>query len=511
MPERGGPLLLGIDVGTQSARVGIFDLHGSLLASASRPYATVYPRPGWAEQDPEDWWAGICGAARDCLQQPGVDARRLSGLSFDATSSTVLLVGPDGRPLEPAILWMDQRAAEEVERISRTGHPILRYSGGQDSAEWMVPKGLWLKKHCRESYTRAHRLLEATDWIAYRLTGQWTVSQCNATCKWNYASVDGGWPESFFEALGARDLLAKWPGKVVPLGQGIGPLTREAAAALGLPPGIPVAEGGSAAHVGLLGLNALEPSKMGLITGSSNVMFVLADRPVFSPGLWGPYPEPILPGKWLMEAGQTSSGSIINWLVENFLAAAGSQIAGAPGEAKDGLLSRLEGEVLGLPPGSGGVVMLDYWQGNRTPRRDPRAKGAIFGLTLGHDYRHLVRSAYEAIAFGTRHILETYRAAGIDVRLAAAGGGGTRSRVWRQLTADVCGLPITIPRQADCSGVLGSAVCAACGAGLYGSLAEASAGMVTEERRIEPRGSAELYDKAYRTYLELYESTQPLL
>lgn len=506
MPDAATDLLLGIDVGTQSVRVGICDTRGRLLASVSRPYATSYPEPGWAEQDPLDWWTGICGATRDCLQKAGVDGRSIEGISFDATSSTVLLVERDGRPLGPAILWMDQRAADQVQEIARTRHPILKYSGGQDSAEWMVPKALWLKKHRPGPYRRAYRLLEATDWIAYMLSGEWTASRCNATCKWNYASVDGGWPEDFFAALGAPELPSKWPEKVVPLGQRIGSLTREAAEAMGLPPGIPIGEGGIDAHVGLLGLNALESSKMGLIMGSSNVMFVLADRPVFSPSLWGPYPEPILPGKWLMEAGQSSSGAIINWLVENALAATGMAGAG-----KDSLLARFEEEIQGIPPGSGGLVMLDYWQGNRTPRRDPRAKGVVFGLTLGHDYRHLVRSAYEGIAFGTRHIIETLRAAGIDVRRAAAGGGGTRSRVWLQLTADVCDLPITVPKHADACGVLGSAICAACGAGIFRSLSEAAENMVSEERLIEPRGSAEQLEKNYRAYLELYEATRPLL
>jgi ribulose kinase len=207
-----------------------------------------------------------------------------------------------------------------------------------------------------------------------------------------------------------------------------------------------------------------------------------------------------------MEAGQTSSGSVINWIVENLLAA-----TGCGPESRDRLLAGLEEKIQGVEPGSGGVVMLDYWQGNRTPRRDPRAKGLFFGLTLGHDYRHLVRSAYEGICFGTRHILETLRDAGIDVREAAAGGGGTRSKVWLQLTADICDLPISIPSNADACGVLGSAICAACAAGVYGSLEEAAARMVREESRIQPRGTARAFERNYRTYLQLYEATKTLL
>jgi len=499
-------LLLGIDVGTQSARVGVCDTRGRVLASARQPYTTTYPKPGWAEQEPMDWWTGICKATRDCLHKGGIDGRRIEGISFDATSSTVLMTDSRGRPLGPAILWMDQRAAAEVREISKTGHPVLKYSGGQDSVEWMMPKALWLRKHQPELYRRAFRVIEATDWIAYMLSGEWTISRCNATCKWNYASVDGGWQEDLFSALGAKDLLSKWPKKVEPLGRRIGALNSEAAEAMGLPSGIPVGEGGIDAHVGLLGLNVLESLKMGLITGSSNVMFVLADQPVFSPSLWGPYPEPILPGKWLLEGGQTSSGSIINWLMDNILAAAGQA-----GRKKDDLLAGLEEEIQTVPIGAEGLVMLDYWQGNRTPRRDPHAKGIFFGLTLGHDYRHLLRSAYEGIAFGTRHILETMRTVGLNIKKAVAGGGGTRSRIWLQLTADVCDLPISIPKYAEACCLLGSAICAACGAQIFGSLAEAAANMVSEERAIEPRGNAAMFDANYHTYLELYEATKSLL
>lgn len=496
---------MGIDIGTQSVRVGVCASDGRLLASAASAYQTRYPRPGWAEQDPRDWWRSICEASRECLRRGRIDPARIEGISFDATSSTVLMVDRDGEPLADAILWMDQRAVDEVDRITRTAHPILKYVGGQDSAEWMLPKSLWLKNNARGLFDSAWKILEATDWLAFKLCGQWTASLCNATCKWNYVSVEGGWSKDFFDALDARDVLSKWPERVTPIGERIGELTPEAASEIGLGGGIPVAEGGIDAHVGLLGLNALSPSRMGLIVGSSSVMFVLHDSPVYSPNFWGPYPDAILPGSWLVEAGQTSSGSIINWLVENL------SLGREKGDAdKGGLYSRLEEEAMALPPGCDGITMLDYWQGNRTPRRDPRAKGAIFGLTLAHDYRHLVRGAYEAIAYGTRHIVESLREAGIDVSAAAAGGGGTKSRIWLQLTADVCGMTISVPRYSDDCGVVGSAIAAARGAGLYGSLVEAAAAMVRDERTIEPIVDSRAFDEAYRRYLALYESTKAL-
>jgi ribulose kinase len=275
---------------------------------------------------------------------------------------------------------------------------------------------------------------------------------------------------------------------------------------MGLRSGIPIAEGGIDAHVGLLGLNALEPTRMGLIVGSSTVMFVLNDSPIYSSRFWGPYPDAILEGTWLVEAGQTSSGSIINWLVQNF------QLGFAKdGADKETLIARLEEEAAALPADSSGLLMLDYWQGNRTPRRDPRAKGIIFGLTLAHDYRHLLRSAYEGIVFGTRHIIDSLREEGIEVRTASAGGGGVKSKIWLQLTADVCGIPITVPQSAGACGVVGSAIAAACGSGFYGSLREAASRMVRDDRTIVPSADPEAYVENYGRYRELYEKTRELL
>ena len=499
-------LFMGIDVGTQSARAGLCDTAGRLIGSASHPYATFFPQPGWAEQDPQEWWRSICLATRECLEKAKADPSSIAGISFDATSATVLMVDRSAAPLDRAILWMDQRAVQEVRDIQATGHPCLKYVGGQDSAEWMVPKVLWLKRNKPELFRRAYKVIEATDWIAHRLSGEWTASLCNATCKWNYVSREGGWDPVFFSELGLKEVLSKWPERVVPMGTRIGALTAGAAQDLGLIAGIPVAEGGIDAHVGLLGLNALDPGRMGLIMGSSNVAFVLSEQPVFSEEFWGPCPDAILEGTWLIEGGQTSTGSIINWLVDNI-----HSLAGGDEHDREAVLANLERGIDEVPDGARGLISLDYWQGNRTPRRDPNARGLIFGLTLAHDSRDLVKSIYEGICFGTRHIIDSWRSAGIGVRALSAGGGGTKSRFWLQLTADICNMSIIVPRFADSCGITGSAICAACGAGYYNSLREAAAAMVVEEKTILPSGDPSRFDGIYDRYLKLYEATRKFL
>lgn len=499
-------VFMGIDVGTQSVRVGFFNMEGTLVALATEAYPTEYPRPGWAEQNPLDWWKGTCKATRECLYTSGIRPSSIHGISFDATSATVLMVDKEGIPFDKAILWMDQRAVKEAEDVLQTNHPYLKYVGGQDSVEWMVPKALWLKRNKPDLFKHAFLIIEATDWIAFKLTGQWTVSQCNATCKWNYVSREGGWSREFFSALGFPEILSKWPEQVVPMGEKIGTLTPKAAEELGLPSGIPVAEGGIDAYVGMFGLNALDSNILTLILGSSSVVFALQDQAVFSKSIWGPYQDAVLQGKWLIEGGQTSSGSIINWLVDNI-----SALVEGGKTGKQDLLTRLDTGIERIPPGSEGLVLLDYWQGNRTPRRDPKAKGVIFGLTVGHDFYHLMRSIYEGVSFGTKHILQTFKENGIHINRASVGGGGTKSQKWLELTADICELEIIVPRYADSCGILGSAILAAYGAQAFPSLTEAATAMMTVEYKIQPSGSAENYSEAYTKYLALYEATKHLL
>ena len=502
------PILMGIDVGTQSVRVGFCDAKGKLIYTSSKPYMTFYPKAGWAEQKPIDWWNGISLATKECIKKSNINPFLISGISFCATSSTIVPVDQNGIPLDRAILWMDKRAVKEVRDISRVNHKYLKYVGGQDSVEWMVPKILWLKRNKPNLYKKSSYIVEATDWIAFKLTGNWIASQCNATCKSNYVSREGGWDKDFFEEIGLSNVLSKWPTTVMAMGEKIGTLTKNASIELGIPEGIPIIEGGIDAHVGFLALNALEPTKLGLIMGSSNVLFNLQNKPIFNEKFWGPYPDAIIKDKWLIEGGQSSTGSIINWFVEII-----TQLQKGNNKSKKNIFNRLdelEDEMYKIAPGSDGLLTLDYWQGNRTPRRDPEAKGIIFGLTLAHGVTHILRSFYEGISFGTKHIIQTFEENGIKIKFVSAGGGATKSKIWLQLTADICNMPISIPYYADKCGVIGSTICAAYGSQIYKSFTEAVANMTSEEKIIYPSNNSMCYNEMYKNYLNLYEKTKDM-
>ena len=316
-PERGLSvgLLLGLDLGTEGARVGAFTEDGAALGSVHRPYATSFPRAGWAEQDPEAWWAAVVDAARTLL---ATDACRAAGpvlaVASATTASTVAVLDADGRPLRPAILWMDSRASAQAARTAGLAdrHPVLAWSGGSDASEWLLPKAVWLKEHEPATWARAARVVEALDYLTFRLTGRWVGSQMNAVCKYNYDGLRGAFPVELYADLGVADLVERLPDQILPVGSVAGPLTAEAAAAFGTAAGAPVVVGGIDAHVSLLSCGASE-DVVSLVSGTSSAIIAEVDEPTETTEIWGPYPHALRTTKWLVEGGQVTSGSVLTW------------------------------------------------------------------------------------------------------------------------------------------------------------------------------------------------------
>ncbi len=214
------PFVLGIDAGTEAIKAGLFDRVGTKIASASRTYRTYFPRPGWAEQDPSEWWEGLVGAVQDCIRNAQVAPEQIVGLSADATTCTLVPMRADGGHLRRAFLWMDVRASQQADRVFATGAPALRYCLAGANAEWMPPKMMWFKENEPRLFAEMDTLLEFTDWIAYRLTGRLSLNLNTATQRWFYHAPSGGWPEAFFATLGLSDLTERFPADILPIGDG---------------------------------------------------------------------------------------------------------------------------------------------------------------------------------------------------------------------------------------------------------------------------------------------------
>jgi len=497
-----GPYLIGIDGGTESVRVGIFDAEGRPCALASKEYSLKHPRPGWAEQDPGEWWTSLVAAVRRAMADGEVSRDEIVGISLDCTSCTVVALDESDLPLRPAIIWMDVRAADQARRITETGDPALKYNGyGRVSAEWMPCKALWIKENEPEIYTAAHHICEYTDWLTHRLTGEWTASINTASIRWYYDRNEGGFPEGFYETIGLGDLLGKFPEVVLDMGTVVGELRQEAAEELGLRAGIPVAEGGADAFVAMIGLNVLTPGKMALITGSSHLILGQSAQPIYGKGFFGAYTDAVLPGQYTIEGGQVSTGSVVKWFKDRFCRWEDEE-ARRRGVSVYDLLNERASDI---PPGSEGLVVLDYWQGNRTPYTDPEARGMIWGLSLKHDIAHLFRAILEGICYGTEHILGVLRTYDLYTEEIVACGGPVKSSLWMQIHADVSNVPISFTEVADAP-ALGSAILAAVGAGIYPDVPEAASNMVRVRHRIEPDQARH---EAYQFYLDKYIATYP--
>ena len=497
-----GPYLMGIDFGTGGARVGIFDREGTALVFNSVEFETKFPRSGWAEQNPEDWWTSLGQASKGALEQSGVSPDEIAGISTDATTCTVVAMDSQDQVIRPALLWMDVRASDQALKLEETGDPALKYNGyGPVSAEWMPSKALWLKENERENYDNATHLVDCIDWLTFRLTGEWTASINTASFRAYYDRDEGGWPESLYEAVGLGDVIEKFPETVLDMGTAVGGLTKEAAEAMGLKEGTPVAQGGGDAFVGALGLGVTEPGKMALITGSSHVIVGQASEAHFGRGFFGSYTDGMIPGQYSVEGGQVSTGSIVAWFKNQFASDAAAKARERGVDVYDVLNEMAED----IPIGSDGLIVIDYFQGNRTPHTDPLARGAIWGLSLGHTPGHVFRAILEGICYGTEDIFRTMRHHGFQPGEAVVAGGPTKSELWMQMHADVSNVPVSVTKESE-GPVVGSAMLAGVGAGVFENIQEAADAMVHTERTIEPNQEAH---EAYQFYVDRYVETYP--
>jgi ribulokinase len=490
---------LTADGGTESLRARIYDLSGTCLGSAAVPYKTSFAAGARAEQDPADWWANFVSASRGAIAAAGVPPQEIVAIAYATTCCTVVALDRDGNALRPALIWMDVRSHKEADAVLATGDEALCLNGGGKgpvSAEWMIPKSLWLKRNEPDVFGRAYRICEYQDFITYHLTGEWAASLNNAGLRWHYRNDAGGTPATLLQKLGLEALMEKWPSRIAAPGEVIGTLTAKAASELGLPQSVKVVQGGADALIGMIGLGVAQPGQLALITGSSHLQFGITGRPLNAPGVWGAYADIVYPGRYVVEGGQTSTGSILNWL----------------GKLTGGLdYEELNRKAAELEPGCDGLLIQDHFQGNRTPYTDPLSRGAILGLSLAHEKHHIFRAVMEGIGFGTRAILDAFARAGYSSTEMTVGGGASASDLWMQIHADTSGLTVRIPASPDAPST-GSAVLAAHGAGFFASIDEGIAAMVHPGRTIDPvAANVARYEEIYQRYLALYPAAREVL
>jgi D-ribulokinase len=493
---------IGVDVGTASARVGIFDAGGRLLATARRPIATWHEAGDIVEQSSVDIWEACSAAVRAALRESGLPPPTIGGIGFDATCSLVVLdragnplsVSMSGDPQRNVIVWMDHRAVTQAHHISATGDEVLRYLGGTVSPEMQTPKLLWLKQHLPATYRGAGHFFDLADYLSFRATGSRARSVCTVTCKWTYLAHESRWSRGYFERIGLSDLLAddleRIGSEIVAPGTKLGNgLTADAAAALGLLPGTPVGASLIDAHAGGIGtiggevarrepVNVLD--RLAYIMGTSACVMATSDAPRFVPGVWGPYFSAMVPGLWLNEGGQSAAGAGVDHLMRSHPAY--DAASGAAKAAGLGLLDFLENRAVsrydsigGAAQLASGIHVLPEFLGNRSPHADPHARAVIAGLDLDCDVESLERlfvAALCGLAYGLADVVDVMRTQGIPCRMMVISGGASRSALVRQIMADTTGLVVALPSSAE-PVLLGAAMLGAVAGRAFASVREA--------------------------------------
>ncbi|WP_426954295.1 FGGY-family carbohydrate kinase [Muricoccus radiodurans] len=510
-------LLLAVDVGTLSARAGLFEAGGRLLSSAAEGFPLLRPEPHHAVYRFSDIWGAVTAAVRRALAAVPGAADRVLALAFDATSS-LALTHAGAPPLAggaDVFCWADHRGEAEAEEITATGDRLLAYTGGTLSPEFQLPKLLWLKRHDPAAWARVTGARDLCDALAHRATGADQHSLNGLSCKWAFLPADGpaAWRRDLLARLDLSDLLDRGALAEAPLPVGAlhGQLTETAAAELALRPGLPVAIGLIDAEAGTLGAldggfrEAMNRTLV-LIGGTSTCLMAFAQEERRIPGVWGPFRDAVFPGLWLHEAGQSLTGAALDAVLETH--PAGPRRAGPAEHAAAG--ARIEALLNAEGPAfAAGRHIVPDWLGNRSPLGDGRVRALSLGLGEERDERDFLEAYYataRAIALQVRQILDHLDAYGYAIRRVVLSGGHARNPLLVRLYRDALARDLLVPRTPE-PVLLGTAMTAAVAAGLHPDLLSAVSAMGpgADTLSADPRW-VRAHDVAHRIYLRLYEA-----
>jgi len=542
---------IGVDVGTGSVRVGLFDKTGTKLAMASHPIMMWRPAPDYVEQSSEDIWHTTCLAIREVIQRSGIRTDLICGIGFDATCSLVVLnkqgkplsVSPGGAAEQNVMVWMDHRSIEEAQFINAKQHPVLNYVGGVISPEMESPKLLWLKENVPATWDKAGHFFDLPDYLVYKATGANTRSLCSTVCKWTYLGHEksiheksvGRWDDSYWQEIGLGELVDEEYariGKIIrPMGEAVAQgVSIDAALESGLKEGTPVGVSIIDAHAGGLGmlgasLDGQTPTqesmetRLALIGGTSSCHMAVARKACFIKGVWGPYYSAMIPGMWLTEGGQSATGSLIDHIIGMHARAddisAEAEVDGITiYEVLNRHIERLA--VITSHPGmlTRETHVLPYFHGNRSPRANPSLRGMISGLRLSDtvdDLALLYLATIQAIAYGTRHIIDEMNKNGYRIDTIFACGGGTKNPLFLREHADITGCRIVLPSEQDAV-LLGAAILGATASGEFESVLDAMHKMNKAGEIIDPGGEdiRAYHDSKYRVFHAMYAAQKTM-
>jgi len=497
--------ILAFDLGTTALKCALHDLQGNVIAKASQEYQLVTPDADAVEMEVETYWQAFKSALGKVLGEAGVAPSGIKALGISAQGETLILVDKNGQPLRRAIVWLDNRAQKEAEELGdKFGHRHAYEITGQVKLvpTWPAAKVLWIRKHEPKTFAQAAKFLLIEDYFLYRLTGEYVCegSLVTSTCYWNFRTR-AWWSEMLQELGVSPSQLPAYRES----GEVVGKLRPEVAAELGLSPDTVACTGALDQACGAIGVGNIQPGIFSENTGAALAICASVSQATLDPHDQMPCHYHGLPGLYMLHTF-TSGGIVMRWFRDEF-----AQMEMAVGKTSGiDAYDLLGAEAAKVPAGCEGLVMLPHLGGAMAPEANPTATGVFYGFTLRHGRSHFTRAIMEAVCFIVRRNIEVVEGMGVPVKEIRALGGGARSRIWKQIEADVTGRPVLTTANEEAA-TLGAAILAGKAVGLYTSVDEAVKQMVQIKERFEPtREHLPVYEDVFRTYIDLYNALCPL-
>jgi xylulokinase len=484
---------LGVDLGTSSVKIVVMDEAGRVIDAVSEDYDVSYPKVGWAEQNPEDWWNATRNGIRNLVKKTNIDGTTIKGIGFSGQMHGLVILDKEGNVLRPSILWCDQRTQDECDYLNKEigQDKISQYTGNMALTGFTAPKLLWVKKHEKETFDNIAHVLLPKDYIRYKLTGEFATDVSDASGMLMLDVKERTWSREMLDILQINEEVLP---KVYESWEVTGKLTKEVAEYTGLTEETVVVGGAGDQAAGAVGTGIVKSGILSVALGTSGVVFASSDNyEVDDENRLHSFCHSN--GKYHQMGVMLSAASCLKWWALDI-----NKDVQAEGDVFDNLLA----EAFKAPVGSSGVVFLPYLMGERTPYSDPNAKGVFFGLNITTSRADMTRSVLEGVCFGLRDSLEILKSLNVPVEAVRVSGGGAKSPLWRQILADIFGVKVQVINSKE-GPAYGAAILAAVGCGLYKTVDEACENLIKVTDSVDPiPENVEKYNKIYNVYHGLY-------
>jgi len=497
--------ILAHDLGTTGNKATLYDASGRLVGSAFYGYDTEYAHVGWAEQNPEDWWRAVCASTRQLLHEANVRPGAVAGISFSGQMMAAVPLDERARPLRNAIIWADQRAVEQERWLGERIAPadVYRITGHRLSASYSLCKILWLRDHQPDVYAATHKFVHAKDAIVARLTGTFATEPTDASGMNLYDLDAWDWSGRIIDAAGLD------PDKLPDLRRSIdviGGVLPDVADEVGVPAGTPVVIGGGDGMCAAAGAGVVREGAAYNYVGSSSWIALATDKPIYDPDYRTFTWAHLVPGMYSPCGTMQMAGGSYQWARDQ-VCPVEKEAAQALGLSPYELMNTTAGQ---SPPGANGLLFLPYLLGERSPRWNPRARGAYIGLTVRHTHADMVRAVLEGVTMNLRVILEAFRSQGAQIDAMRVIGGGARGRFWNQIMADMYGVPVQRLAILEEATSMGAALAGGIGVGLYTDFAMSETmNAIAQEIHPDPAAQA-AYTRLYPVFEAAYQHLVPV-